>query len=139
MSLRDRKARLQWQKEYRERKPKIICPRCNKKMMNWRSAICWMCHLGRGRKYRIKHSAGYAQVYEPNNARADCRGYMYEHLLMAERALGRPLKRGEVIHHINGIKNDNRNKNFLICANSYHSWLEAKMSDMYKQEHFGGI
>ncbi len=28
--------------------------------------------------------------------------------------------------------------NLLICTHKYHTWLENKMAELYKKEHFNG-
>lgn len=50
---------------------------------------------------------------------ADVRGYAYEHRLVAEQKLGRPLLKGEIPHHINGIKTDNRPENIEVVESRF--------------------
>ena len=66
----------------------------------------------------------------------DGRRWVAEHILKAEKAIGRRLAKNEVVHHINYNKGDNRNENLLICTKSYHHWLHNRMAYLYAKEHF---
>lgn len=73
-----------------------------------------------------KHG-GYVKLYVPDHPRASRGGYVKRSILIAERALGRYLKDGEIVHHFNEVKSDDRNNNLLICTKEYHDWLHGKM------------
>lgn len=55
----------------------------------------------------------------------------YEHILVAERALGKKLPKGAVVHHINLDTHDNRGSNLVICPNeAYHRLLHRRMREV---------
>jgi len=58
-----------------------------------------------------------------------------EHVRIAERVLGRRLRRGEVVHHVNLNGLDNRHRNLLICTQAYHAWLHQRMAHKWAEEH----
>lgn len=41
-------------------------------------------------------------------------GYVYEHIVVAERATGRQLRKGEVVHRIDGDKQNNAPDNLRV-------------------------
>jgi len=47
--------------------------------------------------------------------------------------LERPLKYGEIIHHLNGIKTDNRKENLSICENHTHHLFIKKLQERIKE------
>lgn len=76
---------------------------------------------------KIRIFDGYILVYLPNHPRAIKKGYIFEHRFVMESKLGRYLFPDEVVHHINGIKTDNRIENLELYTNSKHIKLEHKL------------
>lgn len=65
---------------------------------------------------RVSGSSGYRTVFNPDHPRAWSTGYVYIHVLVAEWKLGRFLRRGEVVHHINGDRKNNSPENIEVLS-----------------------
>ena len=70
---------------------------------------------------------GYAAIWMPDHPNAQKSGYVYEHVLVVSRALGRPLRGTEQVHHVNEDKKDNSPGNLVLCPDMlYHRLLHTR-------------
>lgn len=72
-----------------------------------------------------KHCRGYVVLTRPDHPNADSNGQIFEHRVIMEQVLGRLLDPVEVVHHKNGLKDDNRPENLeLFDSQSEHMIFE---------------
>lgn len=80
---------------------------------------------------------GYIYLYKPEHPNCSKQGYIAEHRIVVEKILGRYLIKTEVVHHINGNKQDNCIENLIIFPlTREHSKLTAKQLSRYKNGRF---
>lgn len=84
---------------------------------------------------RYQDTNGYILIYMPTHPRSfssgSFKGYLYEHILVAEELMGRPLISGEVVHHLDKNRTNNSPENLLVIFGSMHtklhSWLNKNI------------
>ena len=114
----------------------LICAICSKpfKVRPSRAArgakyCSWTCHqIGEGRK-------GGAVIAAKMRAESKHKTYpklnqRHMHRVVMEQKLGRPLQPGEIIHHIDGNKQNNHPGNLLLTNRSEH--IRIHIYDMLK-------
>jgi len=81
---------------------------CGKNNPNWK-----------GGKYF--DADGYIYIRAPrNHPFKTFNGYIFEHRFIMENYIGHYLNPSDKIHHINGIKDDNRIENLIVISQSEH-------------------
>lgn len=108
---------------------------CNKPIKNFRTGLCGMHHkrltvhgdvnYTTPKKVMAKHSRE-AKLRVLSAKKTSYRKYFgrHEHRVVAEQMLGRPLRRGEVVHHIDQNKHNNIPKNLMVfkCQKDHADW-----------------
>jgi len=64
----------------------------------------------------FSHAKGYVRVRIGGK-------YYYEHRWVAEKMIGRQLKDGEVVHHVDGDRANNSPKNLIVMLKEDHDKL----------------
>lgn len=86
----------------------------------------------KGQPFRVRpsHSRRVTRapsVYRTKRVAGSRHGSVLEHVLIAERALGKPLPPGVQVHHVDENRRNNANANLVICQDqSYHHLLHRR-------------
>ncbi len=76
---------------------------------------------------RLIDSRGYWLILDREHSRSNHKGYVFEHIVIAEKALGYSLPKSVEIHHVNETPLDNAHTNLVICQDrAYHRLLHQR-------------
>ena len=101
-------------------------------------AGCNKPHEARGmcsmhyQRFRKSGSPGPAEPQHDGRGAINAYGYFIvhrkgEHVVIAEKALGKPLPPKAIVHHVDGNRCGNRGSNLVICPDrAYHNLLHAR-------------
>lgn len=81
----------------------------------------------------IRHINGYRLIFRPDHPKAmttdNWNGWIYEHIYIAEKYFGRSIRDDEVVHHLDGIRDNNRFSNLLVLPEAshikLHTWIDS--------------
>ena len=110
------------------------CPRCGS-LKKKRSRLCRPCsdqertgeHNNNWKGGKTLSSHGYVLIKVPTgHPLRQAHGYAYEHSVVASQQLSRALSKGELVHHLNGDKADNRPENLMVLPSNAHHFLNHR-------------
>lgn len=105
-------------------KPKRLCAKCKQKYIDGVSQQSKDAHARKKRPLRKVCKQGYAYVRHESEGQQG--NYAPEHRVVMAEKLGRPLRKGESVHHINGIRDDNRPENLELWIGPIRNGQRAK-------------
>lgn len=100
------------------------------KNTSWKGGRVLVAKTKRQRGERTSFANGYYYVLMPEHPNANKTGYVAEHILIATRARGCALSPGEVVHHINLNKHDNREENLCIAHRKPHAIWHVQLEEI---------
>lgn len=106
------------------RKDRVFTGRCASCFRHSTELLEKNLHRSRGGKQEFL-SEGYVRVSLPNHPKASHTGSVHRYVLVMENYLGRYLREGELVHHINGIKTDDRIENLKIVSACEHARIHG--------------
>jgi hypothetical protein len=81
---------------------------------------------------RYISTEGYVFVKCWGHPRANKGGYVFEHILVMEQHIGRYITTQENVHHINGVRTDNRIENLEVLTRGQHTKHHNLNTKQYK-------
>lgn len=82
---------------------------------------------------RVKRKDGYIIIRTKKNK------YELQHRIIMGKCLDRELREDELVHHINGISDDNRIENLKIVTNSEHAKLHNTLGNINEQRKLNAV
>jgi len=102
------------------------------KAIKSRARSRWMAANWKGG--RKKNKKGHVLVLAKGHPYAEKNGYILEHRLVMCEYLGRALLPNEIVHHKNGIKDDNRIENLEVMDRGEHTRLHNRERSRAKKQ-----
>ena len=124
----------------------LQCARCNKAVTRAKSRVAGTTFCSRDCQYayrrelgkRFKNSAGYIVVGVPADypgaKKNGTYGQILEHRKVMQEMIGRPLIGAENVHHVNGIRDDNRPENLELWSSSQPSGQRVEEKVQWARE-----